>query len=78
MCDSATDSSTTEEEIIYLWLLVDGCIKDAAVGDPYLKVLHEFLENLYKLYHYSPVCWHGLEKALCMKVVKPVNVLGTR
>ena len=35
-------------------------IKNSAVGDPYLKVMDDFLENLYKLYHYSPVCWHGL------------------
>jgi phosphotransferase system IIB component len=56
-------------------------VKDAAKADSFLQSMDEFLEDLYKLYHYSPVCWHGLQEAgqaLGVSVVKPVNVFGTR
>ena len=39
------------------------------------------LENAYKMYHKSPLCWAGLQetgRALDLSVLKPVKLKGTR
>lgn len=56
-------------------------IKNSASVNPYVGIMDDLLGCLYKLYHYSPVCWHGLQeagRALGVRVLKPVNILGTR
>ncbi|XP_006814446.1 zinc finger protein 862-like [Saccoglossus kowalevskii] len=56
-------------------------VKDVLKQMPYLTVVHEFLQKVYLFYKYSPLNWAAFKnagEALCISVVRPVNVSGTR
>ncbi|XP_067668118.1 zinc finger protein 862-like [Haliotis asinina] len=56
-------------------------MKNAGKSLSLLSTLEKFLDDVYKFYHYSPLNWTGLQEtgdALGIKVVRPVNIYGTR
>ncbi|XP_046574539.1 zinc finger protein 862-like [Haliotis rubra] len=56
-------------------------MKNAGKDLSLLSSLDKLMEDVYKFYHYSPLNWTGLQEtgeALSIKVVRPVNIYGTR
>ena len=56
-------------------------IKDSLKQVAYLAKIDDFLLSIYKFYSYSPLNWQNLKETgipLNVKVLKPVNVKGTR
>lgn len=56
-------------------------IHDAAKQVKYVTDIDNTLQELYKVYHYSPKNWACLQTtgvAIGVKVLKPTNILGTR
>ena len=56
-------------------------IRDSLKHCNLMSLADDVMENVYKMYHKSPLCWRGLQEtglALGLPVVKPIKLKGTR
>ena len=74
-------------DVLHL-IAIHGCahrlelaIRDSLKHCNLMSLADDVMENVYKMYHKSPLCWRGLQKtglALGLPVVKPIKLKGTR